>query len=221
VWLVPSRLLTWADRQPHETTRTQIMTTAPTSTVPTSFGAWTADLLARGFAVLPASHVVPVELWVRERTGEVLLLRARGTSVVLRRYAASDLTGLILRAECDCEEHRLAGAGQRTVLVPGARALAEVSFDGRAELGWSGVEAGLLDVPAAAMLFDELYGRLPEAAPGPWNVKARNHEWSRASRVLLNVLLLLLGVLGLHGDLGGRTGPVRGDQVRRTARQGP
>lgn len=136
-------------------------TTASTS----SFSAWASALAARGFAVLPASHVVPIELWLRERTGEVLLLRARGTSVVLRRYAASDLTGLILRAECDCEEHRVAGAGQRTVLIPGARALAEVAVDGRAEFGWSGIEAGLLDVPASAELFDRLYGQLPEAVP--------------------------------------------------------
>lgn len=163
MWLVRPRLLTWADRQPHDTTRTQIMTT----TASTSFAAWSAALAARGLAVLPASHVVPVELWLRERTGEVLVLRARGTSVVLRRYAASALTGLILRAECDCEVHRVAGAGQRTVLIPGSRALAEVSVDGRAEFGWSGFEAGLLDVPAAAALFDRLYAQLPRAVPSP------------------------------------------------------
>ena len=70
----------------------------------------------------------------------------------------------MLRAECDCEEHRTAGAGSRTVLTPGAVPAAEVVFDGAAELGWSGIEAGRLDVPTAAAMFDEMLAQL---APVP------------------------------------------------------
>lgn len=125
-----------------------------------SFATWTAALSARGFTVLPSSHAVPIELWLRTpvRGGgnDVLHLRARGTSVTLRRYSAAVLAGLILRSECDCEEHRLAGAATRFALTPGAVPLAEAVYDGAAELGWSSHEAGLLGVPAAAVLLDEL-----------------------------------------------------------------
>lgn len=135
-----------------------------------TFATWVADLSARGHAVLAASHAVPIQLWLREpgEHGSVLHFVARGTRVTLRRYAATDLTTLVLRAECDCEEHRTAGAGRRTVLTPGATPVAEVVLDGAAAFGWSGIEAGLLDVPTAAELFDELRteldGRAAEVA---------------------------------------------------------
>ena len=123
-----------------------------------SFATWVADLSARGHAVLAASHAVPVQLWLREPgdRGTVLHYLARGTRVTLRRYAATDLTTLVLRAECDCEEHRTAGAGSRTVLTPGATPIATVVLDGAKEFGWSGAEAGLLDVATAAELFEGL-----------------------------------------------------------------
>jgi hypothetical protein len=82
--------------------------------------------------------------------------------VVLRRYTAAALAGLILRSQCDCEEHRTAGAAARTALVPGAVPLAEAVYDGAQELGWVGYQAGLLDVPSAAVLLDRL---LPEVVP--------------------------------------------------------
>jgi len=126
---------------------------------PLTFAAWTAALTARGFTVLPSSHAVPIELWLRTPRNEVLHLRARGTSVTLRCYSASALAGLILRSECDCEEHRTAGAATRTTLTPGAVVLAEAVYDGAEELGWVGYQAGLLDVPSAAVLLDRL---LPE-----------------------------------------------------------
>jgi hypothetical protein len=126
---------------------------------PITFAAWTTALTARGFTVLPSSHAVPIELWLRTRRNEVLHLRARGTSVTLRRYPAAALAGLILRSECDCEEHRRAGATTRTTLMPGAVALSEAVYDGADELGWVGYQAGLLDVASAAVLFDRL---LPE-----------------------------------------------------------
>ncbi len=131
-----------------------------------TFATWTAALTARGFTVLPSSHAVPVELWLRTpiRGGgnEVLHLRARGTSVTLRRYSATALAGLILRSECDCEEHRTAGAATRVALMPGAVALAEAVYDGTAEEGWVGHTAGLLGVPTAAALFERLLDELTE-----------------------------------------------------------
>jgi hypothetical protein len=132
------------------------------------FTSWTADLARRGFGVLPASHAVPVELWAVPPGDprSVLHLRARGTRVVLRRYAASDLASAVLRSECDCAEHRTAGAGVRTVLVPGAVPTAEEEYDGARRNGWRSHEAGLMGVPAAAVLFEELLARLP-AAPWP------------------------------------------------------
>ncbi len=131
-----------------------------------TFATWVADLSARGHAVLAASHAVPVQLWLREPGdhGTVLHYLARGTRVTLRRYAATDLTALVLRAECDCEEHRTAGAGSRTVLTPGATPVAEVVLDGAKEFGWSGAEAGLMDVATAAELFEELRTVLDDRA---------------------------------------------------------
>lgn len=138
----------------------------PSSASPLTFAAWTTTLSRRGLGVLPSSHAVPVEIWARDQES-VLHFRARGTSVILRRYQASDLTGLILRAECDCEEHRMAGAGQRTVLRPGAAPSAEHRVDGASEFGWSGFEAGLIDVPTAAILFDRLLTDLSGHSNGP------------------------------------------------------
>lgn len=125
-----------------------------------TFNAWTTDLAARGFRVLAASHAVPVQLWLVTPDGSALHLLARGTRVTLRRYAASDLTALVLRSECDCEEHRTAGAGVRTVLAPDAWPVAEVVFDGATERGWRGCEAGLLDLASAAEIFEGLLADL-------------------------------------------------------------
>ena len=133
---------------------------APNSHTPRTFAAWVSSLSARGHSVLAASHAVPIQLWLRIPDGTVLHFLARGTRITLRQYAAADLTSLVLRSECDCEEHRTAGAGSRTVLTPGAAASAEVVFDGAAELGWTGIEAGLLDVPTAAGLFEEMAAEL-------------------------------------------------------------
>lgn len=129
-----------------------------------TFATWTAALTARGFTVLPSSHAVPVELWLRTPRNEVLHLRARGTTVTLRRYSAAALAGLILRSECDCEEHRTAGAATRVALLPGTVALAEAVYDGAVEAGWAGHQAGLLGVPAAAELFERLLDELSEKA---------------------------------------------------------
>ena len=128
-----------------------------------TYADWTGRLAGEGFTVLGSSHAVPVQLWLRRGAGpdaEVLHLAARGTRVTLRRYAGSDLATLLLRAECDCAEHRAAGAAARTVLVTGATPDAEAVFDGAAELGWRGYQAGLLDVPTAAGLLTRLRAEL-------------------------------------------------------------
>lgn len=128
-------------------------------TSPFTFSTWTAALSARGWTVLSPSHAVPVQLWLRH-ADTVLHLRAQGTRVVLRRYAASDLTAMILRAECDCAEHRTAGASSRTVLAPGSTPLEEVALDGRTAFGWTSCEAGLLDVATVAGIFESLLAQV-------------------------------------------------------------
>jgi hypothetical protein len=47
------------------------------------------------------------------------------------------------------------------VLAPGAQPLAEVVFDGAAERGWRGCEAGLLDIASVAEIFESLLAALP------------------------------------------------------------
>ena len=129
---------------------------------PFTFATWTASLSARGWTVLSPSHAVPVALWLQ--SGDTVLhLYAQGTRVALRRYAATDLLGLILRSQCDCAEHRTAGASTRTVLAPGTTPTAEAVLDGRETFGWSAYEAGLLDLPTVAGIFEALLARLPQA----------------------------------------------------------
>jgi hypothetical protein len=125
-----------------------------------TFSTWTDALRRRGFVVVPASHAVPVQLWLTTPDGCALHFLARGTRLTLRRYAATDLAALVLRSECDCEEHRTAGASVRTVLTTGAAPAAEAVFDGADRRGWRGYEAGLLGVAAAADIFEELLGTL-------------------------------------------------------------
>jgi hypothetical protein len=144
------------------------MATTPSPTYPTTspaaFAGWGERLQRAGYTVLANSHAVPVELWLREPGGAVLVFRSRGTRVTLRRYAATDLTGMLLRSECDCAAHREAGAARRATLAPGATPLDEAAFDGADELGWVGYQAGLLDVASASMLFERLLRRLPPPA---------------------------------------------------------
>jgi hypothetical protein len=117
---------------------------------------WTADLASRGLTVLPQSHLVPVDMWLLGPAGELLHLTGRGTTLRLRRYVESDLTGLLLRAECDCKSHREAGATARVALRPDAVPLASVAFDGAALRGWTGVHAAALRPAELAPLLDVL-----------------------------------------------------------------
>ncbi len=126
----------------------------------TTLSAWSTDLAARGLHVLPQSHLVPVDVWLREPCGSLLHLTGRGTTVRLRTYDASDLATVLLRAECDCREHREAGAAHRVSLRPGAQSLAEASYDGAVRHGWTGVEAALLGSAELGPVLDELLAAL-------------------------------------------------------------
>ena len=136
-----------------------------------TFASWTRALSARGFGVLPSSHAVPVSLWLRDGDADsgpenerVLHFAARGTRLRLAVYRPSDLTTLILRAACDCEEHRQAGATGRIVLNPGAAPLEVHELEGASVFGWTGHEAALLSLQDAAGIFESLLARLPHLA---------------------------------------------------------
>lgn len=138
-----------------------------------TFASWTRALSARGFGVLPSSHAVPVSLWLRDggpesgsengpENGRVLHFGARGTRLRLAVYRPSDLTTLILRAACDCEEHRQAGATGRIVLNPGAAPLEVHELEGASVFGWRGHEAALLSLQDAAGIFESLLTRVAQ-----------------------------------------------------------
>ena len=125
---------------------------------PTTLAGWHDVLARRGLQLLPNSTFVPVDAWlVDPRTpSRVLRLLGRGTTVRLITYDRRDLCVLLLRSECDCEEHRLAGAVGRLVLRPGAESLEETSYDGAALHGWTGVTAALLRPDEVAPILDHL-----------------------------------------------------------------
>ena len=135
-----------------------------------TFASWTRALSARGYGVLPASHAVPVSLWLRDGDpydGRVLHFSARGTRLRLAVYSPADLTTLLLRAACDCAEHRQAGAAGRMVLNPGAQPLEVHELDGARVFGWRGHEAALLPLAEAAGILESLLARLPVLATRP------------------------------------------------------
>jgi hypothetical protein len=134
---------------------------------PLTFPSWTRALTARGFAVLPSSHAVPVSLWLRDGDpidGRVLHFAARGTRLRLVAYRPGDLTTLLLRAACDCAEHRQAGAAGRVALNPGAEPLEVHELDGATLFGWRGHEAALLPLHEAAGILESLLPRLSDAS---------------------------------------------------------
>jgi hypothetical protein len=122
---------------------------------PLTFTSWTRALNARGFGVLPPSHAVPVSLWLRDTSHA-----DRGTRLRLAAYQPTDLTTLILRAACDCAEHRQAGGTGRIVLNPGAVPLETHELDGAVMFGWRGHEAALLPLHDAAGILESLLPRL-------------------------------------------------------------
>lgn|SRR5659263_197278 len=128
---------------------------------PLNFTSWTRALSARGYGVLPSSHAVPVSLWLRDGD-RVLHFGARGTRLRLAVYRPSDLTTLILRAACDCAEHRQAGATGRVVLNPAAVPVEVHELDGAEVFGWRGHEAALLPLQEAAGILESLLARLPQ-----------------------------------------------------------
>lgn len=133
---------------------------------PLTFTRWTRALSVRGYGVLPSSHAVPVSLWLTDTDpgggDRVLHFGARGTRLRLAVYRPSDLTTLILRAACDCAEHRQAGATGRVVLNPGAVPVEVHELDGAAVFGWRGHEAALLPLQEAAGILESLLARLPQ-----------------------------------------------------------
>lgn len=130
----------------------------------TATSAWAAALTRLHLRALPHSTYVPVDAWLADplAPSRLLHLQARGTRVRLAVHDASDLTTLLLRAECDCEEHRQAGAAGRPALRPGASPLAEVVYDGAAEAGWTGVAGGRLRRDEVAPLLLDLHARLEQ-----------------------------------------------------------
>src|SRR4051812_45856540 len=146
---------------------------------PLTFAGWTRALSARGYGVLPASHAVPVSLWLSDGSpgpadspgdgpeGRVLHYSARGTRLRLAAYRPSDLTTLILRAECDCAEHRQAGATGRVALNPGAEPLEVHELDGARVFGWGGHEAALLPLHESAGILESLLPRLTSITHDP------------------------------------------------------
>ncbi len=90
----------------------------------------------------------------------MLHFAARGTRLRLAVYRPSDLTTLILRAACDCEEHRQAGATGRVVLNPGAEPVEVHELDGAKVFGWRGHEAALLPLHESAGILESLLPRL-------------------------------------------------------------
>lgn len=128
---------------------------------------WTDVLSSRGLRALPHSRFVPLDVWLVDPRdpSQLLHLLARGTRVRLAAYDRSDLTTLLLRAECDCEEHRLAGASGRPALRPGVAPVVEAVYDGAERAGWTGVAAGLLRPDDAAPILDDLYVELLQDSP--------------------------------------------------------
>jgi hypothetical protein len=125
---------------------------------------WVHVLRAHGLRALPHSRFVPVDAWLVDLRSPSLVLRllARGTTVRLAAYERDDVTTLLLRAECDCEEHRLAGAAARAALRPAARPLTDAAYDGAARAGWTGVAAGLLRPDDVAPVLELLWRQLQE-----------------------------------------------------------
>lgn len=158
--------------------------------VPLDFAAWTRSLAARGLTVVPPSHRVPIDVWALLATGGALHLWCRGTAVVLEQYADADLYVSTPPAVCGCGCGAQATPPQtagRFAVRPGARPVRAVRWDGREERGWRAYEAGLLDVPAAAALLDELLDRIstlpvaPRSEPGAAQVSVESRPTSKRS----------------------------------------
>lgn len=132
---------------------------------PLTFAGWTRALQSRGYDVLAASHAVPVSLWLVEpavagRASRVLHFSARGTRLRLAAYRSTDLTTLLLRAACDCADHRQAGATGRVVLNPGTEPSESHEIDGSSVFGWRGHEAASLTLAESAGFLESLLTRL-------------------------------------------------------------
>jgi hypothetical protein len=128
---------------------------------------WDDVLTTHHLTALPQTSFVPVDAWLVDQRAPTRLLHlvARGTRVRLSVHDRSDLTTMLVRAECDCEEHRLAGAAGRLTLRPGAAPLAETVFDGAARAGWTGIAAGRLRPDEVAPVLAELLAAVARDSP--------------------------------------------------------
>ncbi|TWD84150.1 hypothetical protein FB561_5325 [Kribbella amoyensis] len=122
------------------------------------------DLLAsRGLRLLPGSHAVPVELLVQLPDATIARFTARGTTLRLRRYAATALTSIVIAPECGCGDHHPHLGPNRVTLSAYASPLTEDVIDGELLFGWTGHEAGLLPLVDAAPHFFTLLSATTEA----------------------------------------------------------
>jgi hypothetical protein len=135
------------------------------------FATWTRALSGRGLQVVPPSHSVPVVVWALRQQGGLpgglLHFRCQGRTATLVEYAESAIVLAEPASMCGCGcglTARLPETTPRLTLRPDAEPSRAVRFDGAAREGWVGYEAGLLRVPRAAALFDELLAEL-EALP--------------------------------------------------------
>lgn len=131
------------------------------------FATWTRVLSGRGLQVVPPSHPVPVVLWAlrqgRDQPNGLLHFRCQGRTVTLVEYAESAIVLAEPASMCGCGcglTARLPESTPRLTLRPDAEPSRSVRFDGAAERGWVGYEAGLLRVSEAAELFDRLLAEL-------------------------------------------------------------
>lgn len=127
------------------------------------FVAWTRVLSARDLQVVPPSHSVPVELWALRQDGGVLHFRCRGRSVRLVEYADDAIVLAEPASTCGCGcglTAKLPESTPRLRLAPDARPTRMVEYVGPPAAPWTGHQAGLLRVPEAAALFDQLLAEL-------------------------------------------------------------
>ncbi|MET9023601.1 hypothetical protein ABZV93_26880 [Actinopolymorpha sp. NPDC004070] len=148
------------------------------------FAAWTRTLFDRGLRVVPPSHPAPVRLWALLPAGGLLHFRCHGTTVDLERYAEGDFlfADPAPRCDCGCGEHLPAPqAPPRLVLRTHTQPADGVRYDGAAEQGWRGFEAGLLTVDAAAEVFNRLVtDLLPGLAPAAGSSAGSPEVWRSA-----------------------------------------
>jgi hypothetical protein len=161
-----------------------------------NFAYWTRALSARGLTLVALTHSTPIQVCVLAPDGGLIMFKCRGTRVTMERFPATALLVAAPAAGRGCECGRSHGddpvddsAAPRYIVPVGARPAQVVEYDGRAERGWSGHEAGLLSPDDAAPLFDALWARLhgghaPADGLDAWvALDARRRGWTQRAGV--------------------------------------